>query len=183
MTKNFFRLTDVTEQDGNPRHPREHPLPTLDHSRINVDVDDLAVRDDLRDDLVGVPLGWQSGADVEELPDPPLLGHPLHRALQKSTIRPGNFAHLWQYGCDLVNGFPVDRAVGGPTKVIVVHSSDKWPFGRLRVAHRYLQRRGAPAKIGRRPRNARPHPIRSSGNSMHQFGTPHANHKLQPRTR
>ena len=68
-----------------------------EHERVVVDVDDLGLRRYLLSDLVGVVSRGQAGADVEELPDPGLVGQVAHRASQETALQAGDMGDVGKY--------------------------------------------------------------------------------------
>jgi hypothetical protein len=69
---------------------------------------------------VGVLLGGQAGADVEELPDA-LTGHVPHGTSQKRPIRLDNLTNV-RYGLgNPGDGIPVDLEIVLATQVVVIH--------------------------------------------------------------
>ena len=90
-----------------------------EHQRIVVGVHDAGVgRDPLRD-LVGVVLGRQAGAHVEELPDPGVRGQEADGPSQKEPGRPGDVHDGREHLAELVTGHPVDLVVVLATQPVV----------------------------------------------------------------
>jgi hypothetical protein len=90
---------------------------------------------------VRVALRGQAGAEVEELPNPPLGRHPLDHALEEPTVGPGAEDDLGHELLDPLNVGPVGRAVGAAPQGVVVNAGRGRTVGHLRVVHRHLQKR------------------------------------------
>jgi hypothetical protein len=86
---------------------------------------------------MGVFRGGQPGADVQELPHPPLGGQVTHGTPQKSTIRAYAVTQARQQPLELVAGRPVGGEVVLAAQPVVVATS--------RVRHRAVDRREAHA--------------------------------------
>ena len=74
---------------------------------VVVDVDNLGFRRDRLGYLVGVLVGGQAGADVEELPDPGLADQVLDRAAQERPVGPHPRQDVRVGLQGLLSGFPV----------------------------------------------------------------------------
>src|SRR6185437_16886867 len=85
----------------------------------------------------GAP-GGQARAEVEELADAVLAGHPAGRAVVEAAVRPGRVAELGQPAAELLGDLPVDREVAGPAQVIVVEAS-RGGHGRIDARRRLLR--------------------------------------------
>jgi len=89
---------------------------------VVVDVDDLGFRRDRLGYLVGVLVGGQAGADVEELPDPGLAGQVLDRAAQERPVGPHPGQDVRVGLQRLLSGLPVGGEVVLAAQLVVVHA-------------------------------------------------------------
>jgi hypothetical protein len=104
---------------GALRGARQQRPGVLLHQRVDVDVDDPGLRRQPLRHLVDVVGGRQTGADVEELPDPGLGGDVADRAHQEGPRRAGVLDDLRERLPDLVAHLPVDGEVLRPAQPVV----------------------------------------------------------------
>ena len=91
---------------------------------VVVDVENPCAAGDLLGDLVHVSRGGQAGADVDELPDPVLLGEDPHHPAQERPVSPGDERQLRHHLDELVSRGTVGREVVLALEEVVVHPGD-----------------------------------------------------------
>jgi hypothetical protein len=116
-------LVQVALEDGSPGFVGEQcPAVRYGH-RVDVDVDDPAVRVGGEGHVVHVALGRDAGADVEELPYAE-RGQLAYRAAQEGAVGLEGGREVRVAGRDLAGEFPVRREVVGAADPVVVDPGD-----------------------------------------------------------
>jgi hypothetical protein len=119
-----LRLEDVLGDEVGVLVLLEQRPAVRQHHRVVVDVDDLGLRVDPLDDLVGVLRRRQAGAEVEELGDPGLAGQEPAGANKETTVFEREVLGFRRGLLHLVQDLPVDLVVVLPQQEGVVHPRD-----------------------------------------------------------
>src|SRR5215468_12312602 len=92
-----------------------------EHDRVVVDVDNSSIGVYRLRHLMGVVRGGDTGADVQELPDPPRTGQVAHHPGQQRAVSPNGGDDRGISLDDRITSYPVSSKVVLPAEPIVIY--------------------------------------------------------------